>query len=113
MPRAGHTRCDRTDCPGTCGARADGECTYPACLACCKQNVERMRAFQQYAYGCACSDCYTPHAATLCDTNETNPSPECLSCVKSQTSEVCRQARASCQTSTACGRFAVCSFACV
>ena len=112
MPRPGHTPCDRTDCPGTCAARADGQCTYPACLTCCKQNVEGMKAFQQYLYGCACSDCYALCSATLCDTNDTNPTPECLACVKAQTSDICQRARQSCQTNTACGTFATCSFGC-
>jgi hypothetical protein len=112
MPRPGHAACSRADCAGTCAARPDGQCTYPTCLACCKENVEGMRAFQQYMYGCACSDCYTVCAATLCDTNDTNPSPECIACVEAQNSEVCRNSRSSCQTNTPCGRFATCSFEC-
>lgn len=71
---------------GTGAVEAGTSCSGPTksvCVDCCKElHADAVADYSAFSYGCACSDCYSLCAVTLCDSQTPSPSIECITCMR-------------------------------
>jgi hypothetical protein len=70
-------------------------------------------AFQADLYGCACSDCYSLCSVTLCDTNTSRPSGDCVNCIEQAgNTPGCANKDTLCSSDPSCAPYGVCVNSC-